>query len=154
VLRRGVKNLLCRIETKAVEMKFIDPITRVADEKFAHRPRVLAVKIERLAPFAFVAVGEIILGKNSQIISVRTEVIVNDIENQTEARGVCLVRKAAEIIRVAVEARRREDIDAIVTPPKFPGELRDRHDFEHRDAEIDKLGNLPRGRLPGAFARE
>ena len=72
-------------EAQAVEMKFFDPIARVADEELAHRPGIRAVEIDRRAPIGFVAAGEIIIGENGEIVSIRAEVIVNDVENDADA---------------------------------------------------------------------
>ena len=38
VFLRFVMNALGRIESKSVEMKFLDPVAAIGDEKFAHRP--------------------------------------------------------------------------------------------------------------------
>ena len=85
VFARMIDDALRGIETKAVEMKFIDPVAAVGDEKLAHRSGVRSVEIDRIAPIVLVSVGKIIVGKNPQIISVRAEVVVNDVENDAQA---------------------------------------------------------------------
>ena len=40
-----IMNRVGRVEAEAIEMKFLDPITSVGDEKFAHGPGVWAVEI-------------------------------------------------------------------------------------------------------------
>ena len=66
-------------------MKFVDPVTAVSDEKFADRVGFWAVKINRLAPIVFEAGVEIMIGENANVIAVRTEVVVNDVENDGQA---------------------------------------------------------------------
>ncbi len=45
MLLRFIENALGGIEPEAVEMEFLDPVARVADEKLAHWPGVWAVEI-------------------------------------------------------------------------------------------------------------
>jgi len=78
-------NVLGGVETEPIEMKFIDPVAGVGDEELTDRPGVLAVKVDRIAPIVFVALGEIIFGINPQVISVRSEMVVNDVENDRQA---------------------------------------------------------------------
>ena len=56
--RRGVEDLLRRIEAQTVEMKLVDPVRGVRDHELAHGRRVV-VEVDRLAPFVLVAGGEI-----------------------------------------------------------------------------------------------
>ena len=74
-----------RVETESVEMKFLNPISSVRNEKFADRSRIWPVEIDRVAPFVFLLTNQIIIGKNPEIIPVRPEVVIDDIENHTEA---------------------------------------------------------------------
>ena len=61
-------------------MKFINPIATVGDKKFANCARIRPVKIDRFAPIIlFVTLREIMIGENADVISVWTEVVVNDI---------------------------------------------------------------------------
>ena len=69
----------------------------------------------------------------------------------TRVRGI---DEAAKIVGRAVQARRREEIDAVVTPAEAAGEIRHGHDFDHRDAELGERGELARRRAPRSFARE
>src|SRR5262249_45130539 len=98
VLFRSVENLLGRVQTQAVEMKLVDPVTGIGDEELAHRGAVGAVEVESLAPLILVAGGEVVGGKARQIISIRADVVVDDVENDAEAGRVSLVHKAAKII--------------------------------------------------------
>src|SRR4029079_8174923 len=52
-------------------MKFIDPVSRVRADIFAHRLFVFPVVIDRLSPIRSVAICEIPLGELSEVITVR-----------------------------------------------------------------------------------
>ncbi len=80
-----IKNALGGVETEAVEMEFLDPVARVADEKLAHRPGVWAVEVQGRAPIGFVAVSRVVVGENAEVISFRSKMVVNDIENDRDA---------------------------------------------------------------------
>ena len=81
-----VFHFLRRIEPETVEMKFLNPIATVSDKELAHRTRVRSVKINRFTPIVFfVARGEVVFGKRADIVSIRTEVVINNIENHGQA---------------------------------------------------------------------
>jgi hypothetical protein len=60
--------------------------------------------------------------------------VIHDIENHSEAQRVGLVDKTPAVVRGAVEARGRKQIDPIIAPAKPPREVVDRHDLQHRHA--------------------
>ena len=64
------------------------------------------------------------------------------------------IDEAAQIVRRAVEPRRREQVDAVVAPAELAGELGDRHHLDDRDAESRERRQLLRGRRPRALRRE
>jgi len=66
-------------------MKFLNPVTGIRDEKLPDRSRILPIEIDRIAPFVFFLANQIIIGENSEIISVGPEMVVNDVENYGEA---------------------------------------------------------------------
>jgi hypothetical protein len=56
---RPIEDLLRRVQPQPVEVIFVDPIAGIGDEKFARRPRIRAIEIDRFAPLVVVAIGEI-----------------------------------------------------------------------------------------------
>ena len=60
MLRGGVENLLSRVKSQAVQVKLIDPINRVRNEKFARRSTAFAIEVQRLAPLVLVPIREIV----------------------------------------------------------------------------------------------
>src|ERR1043166_500697 len=117
-------------------MKCLNPIPDIGEHEFAHRPAVRAVEIDRLAPFVLITIGEIALRKAFQVIAVRTEVVVDNVENDREAERMRAVDKGAEIVGPAIKTRRREQIDAVISPTEASGKIGDRHEFEAGDAEL------------------
>ena len=73
------------VEAEPVEMKFLDPVASISDEKLANWARVRPIEINRVAPFVFSFANEIIVRKNTKIIPIGSEVVVNDVENHAQA---------------------------------------------------------------------
>ena len=95
---RSIENLLRRVEPQPVEMILVDPIARIGDEEFAHRPGIGTVEIDRLAPFVVVAIGEISRGERFEIVPVRAEMVVDDVEDDGDPESMGAVDEAAEIV--------------------------------------------------------
>src|SRR5208282_4399973 len=97
-------------------MILVDPIARIGHEEFAHRARTETVKIDRLTPVVVVAISEISRGEQFEIVSVRAEMIVDDVENDGDPKSVGAVDEAAKIHRSAVEPGWCEEVDAVISP--------------------------------------
>src|SRR4029077_4182586 len=54
VFVRLLVNRVGGVETKAIEMEFVDPVAAVGDEKFADRCRVRSIEVNRIAPVGFI----------------------------------------------------------------------------------------------------
>src|SRR5438132_13408704 len=76
------------IEAEPVEAIFFEPIERVVDHEVAHRPAQRSVKIERCAPWRVVPLGKEIRRDRREIISLRAEMVVDDVEKNGEATRV------------------------------------------------------------------
>ncbi len=56
------------------------------------------------------------------------------------------IDEASEVVRLAVQPRRGEEVDPVVAPAELAAEVGDGEDFEDRDAEFGKVRKLlPRG---------
>ena len=132
-------------------MMLFDPVSGVGDKEFAHRRAIRSVEIDRLAPFIGMAVGEISRREGRQIIPVRPEMVVDDVDNDREADRMSAVDKAAQVVGPAVEPRRREQIDAVVAPAEAAGEIGDRHHFDAGDAEMFDFGKVFHRGSPCSF---
>jgi hypothetical protein len=72
---------LGRIEPKTVEMKFLDPVASIGDEEFADWSGIFPIEVNRIAPFVFALAIDVIVGVNAELISVGSEVILNNVVN-------------------------------------------------------------------------
>src|SRR5207237_9784236 len=105
-----------RVEAQRVEIRFRDPMRAVREDESTNRPAIRPVEIDRLAPFVLVAVGEIAFRKALQVIPVRTEMVVDDVEDDGDAKPVGAVDEGAELVGAAVETGRREQVDPVIPP--------------------------------------
>ena len=103
------------IDAQAVDVKLIDPLQRVVNEEPAHVVAVRAVEIERQSPRRLVAVGEV-RAVLAEIVSLGTEVVVDDVEEDGQAARVTGVDETLQRDRSAVRLLRRADVDAVVAP--------------------------------------
>src|SRR4029077_20957080 len=103
IFLRVVMNALGRIEPKTVEMKFLDPVPSIGNEELADWSAILPIEIDRIAPFVFALAIDVIVGVNTEIISVGSEVIVNNIENDPESERVGTVDKCPQIVRCSIK---------------------------------------------------
>src|SRR5271154_567529 len=128
---RSIENCLRRVEPQSVEMILVDPITRIGDEELAHRARIGTVEIDRFTPVVFVTVSEISRGEQFEIVSVRAEMVVDDVEDDGDPERMSAIDEKTEINRLAVEPAWGEEIDAIVSPTEPAWEFRHRQ-FQDR----------------------
>ena len=140
--RRGVEDLLRRVEPQPVQVELVDPVAGVGDEELADRTGVGSVEVDGVAPFVLVAVGEVVVRERAQVVPDRAEVVVDDVEDHGDAAAVCHVDEPAEVVGRAVEMRRRVQIDAVVSPAETPFELGDRHHLDDREARVRELAQL------------
>src|SRR5437868_14827724 len=81
IFLRVIKNGLRGIEAESVEMKFLDPVASIGNEELPDRPTIFPVEINRFTPFVFPLTIHVIVGVNTEVISIRPEVVVDDVEN-------------------------------------------------------------------------
>ena len=61
------------------------------------------------------------------------------------------IDECAQVVRRSVEMRRREKIDAIITPAEAPGKIGDRHHLQRGDAIALQQLEFFRGGAPRPF---
>src|SRR5262245_42482765 len=150
----SVVDVLRGVHAKPVEMKFLNPVSRVGNEKLAHRPGIWPVEIERFAPVGRIAVCKIIRRKIFQIVSRGSSMIVNDVQNDAQTESMRKIDKGAKIVWAAVESGRSEKIDAVVAPSEAAVEIVNRHDFQDGYSQTLQFRQVLACRRPGAFDRE
>ena len=154
VLFGVVEDALRGVDAEAVEVELADPVRGVRDEELAEHGRDGVVEVQRLEPLRTVPLGEVAFGELAGVVAFGAEVVINHVEDDGYPAAVRLVDEAAQVVGLAVEARRREQVNAVVAPAEFSGELRDRHHLDARHARAGQLPQLARRRGPSAFARE
>ena len=137
-----VEDRLRRVEAQSVQVELADPVARVAENEIARALRVLAVEVQRFAPFGVVARAEVVRAEALQVVAVRPEVVVDDVEDHGEPERVRAVDEALECIGVAIHVIRRKQLHAVVAPVPAARALGDRHHLDHRDAELAQVAEL------------
>ena len=74
-----------------------------------------------------------------QVIALRPEVVVDDVEQHHQSARVRCVDQPLEVIRRAIARRRREWQHAVVSPSARPRKRRDGHQLDGRYAELDQI---------------
>ena len=75
---------------------------------------------------------EVVIGIDAHVVSVGSEMVVDDIEDDGYARCVRGVHEGSEFIRSPVGSRWRVNRHTVVTPVPVAGEVRDRHQLDAR----------------------
>ena len=135
-------------------MKLVDPVAGIGDEELPDRTGIGTIEVDRISPFVVVPIGEIGGRKRSQVVAHRSQVVVHDVEDHSDAERVRAIHEAAQIVGPAVQPRRREHVDAVVTPAEPAGEVGDRHHFDDGNAGMRQLRQLALRGRPRPFACE
>src|SRR5687768_9731326 len=93
-------------------------------------------------------------GELAQIIAIRPDVIVNDVQNNTQSKRMGTVDECAQLIRSAVKSRRCKQIHTIVTPAEPAWEIGYGHQFKQGDSEFSEVGKLIDRGAPRSFRCE
>ena len=142
------------VETKPVEMKLLDPIFGILDKEVADPPGVWPVEIDRFAPGGTDARIKEIRRVERKVISVRPEVIVNDVEQHRDAGLMGSIDESLEIVGPPVAGIRRIRQDSIVTPAPAARKVAERHDLHGRYAELNEVRQFGRRCGEGPFRRK
>src|SRR5229473_3043922 len=119
-------------------MKVADPLHRGPDNKLADRGAVLAVIVDAVSPGRAVAGAEV--GREfPEVISLRSEVIENDVQANGHVRPVRGINESLQSNRAAVTLVHGVGQDAVVAPVAVAGERLDRHQLHAGDAQLRKL---------------
>src|SRR5206468_11162621 len=123
------------IEAKAVESILHQPVKRVLDEKAAHNG---LTEVDRRTPGCCDVISEEAGRVGAQIVSVRPEMIVDDVEVDHELSLMGVVDQGFELIRRAVGLVWREGQHAVIAPVALPGEIIDWHQLDGGDTEASR----------------
>src|SRR5215475_3275378 len=96
-------------------MKLIGPIARVCRHELPDRCGTI-VEVEGVSPLVLVPLRKVRERKLSEIVSIGTQMVVDDIEDHAEAEAVRTIDEPTQIIGRAVQVSWREQIDAVISP--------------------------------------
>src|SRR5580658_3449825 len=80
--------------------------------------------------------------------------VVDDIEDYSDADAVRAIDKRAQIVRRAIKPGGRKEIDSVVAPAEFSGKIGERHQFNDGNPEICERLQMLHGGLVCAFLCE
>ena len=97
-------------------------------------------------------VGEV-GAEGGDLLRAGAEVVVDDVEDHAEPRGVRRVDEPREAVGAAVGRMRREGVEPVVAPAAVPREGRDRHQLDRRHAELAQRRQVLDRAVEGARRR-
>ena len=124
VLVGVVEDLLRRIEPKPVEVVLVDPHAHVPQDELAHGRGPVLVEVEDVAPIAPMAAAQVPIPEQREVAAVGAEVVVDHIEDHRDPQRMGTVDECTQVVRAAVEPRRGEEVDAVVSPAEIGRESR------------------------------
>src|SRR5215510_13157136 len=137
------------VEPEAVEVVLLEPHQDVRTQEASNRRRVRAVEVEAAAPVAFM-IGEVPIAVLVQHAADRSDMVVDDVEDDREAGAMSGVDQTSHVVWRAVVMEWCTQENAVVAPAETAGEFGDRHDLDRRDPECGQIGQplLCRGPRP------
>src|SRR6266446_2617772 len=102
----GVMHILGGVQPQSIEVKFGNPIARVADKELADLTRPRPVKIDGGSPVIFITIGEVAVAVSREVIPVWTEVVVDHVKDNAKPAPVSGIDETFAGLGVAVHMRR------------------------------------------------
>src|SRR5262249_9231974 len=96
--------------------------------------------IHRGSPGCTVSIGKVSRVKASEVAAVRSEVVVDDVEQDGHAEGVSRIYQPTKMVGSPVAPGRCEKVHSVVSPVATTGEVGDWHQLDGRDSQADQLG--------------
>src|SRR5277367_6750104 len=113
--RRSIENRVDRIEPQTVDAIVAQPHQRIVAEKLPDLVAVPVVEVDGVAPRRAIAIGKV-RAEFAEITALRTQVIVNDVQNDAEIMSVRRIDESLHPVGPAVRMMRRVEIDTVVAP--------------------------------------
>ena len=131
-----------RVEAQSVQAERVDPVFGVLDDEVSNGAGVGPVEIDGLAPQRPVARGGKVRRVGREVIPLRSEMIVDHVEQHGDAESVRRLDEGLEIIRPAVGRVGSVRVDAVVAPAPAAAEVADRHDLDRGHAKFGEMIEL------------
>ena len=91
-----------RVQSQSIEMIFSKPIEGVLNKEVAHRSALRAIEVDAVSPGSSVAVGEKLGSVSVKIISFRTKMVINNVEQNHHSALVGALNQLFKILGAAV----------------------------------------------------
>ncbi len=127
----GIVDRMHRVDPQAVKMELANPITYVFQDKSPHGVRAATVKVHCTSPGRAMPVGEV-GSEFGEVIAFRSQVVVNDIEDDGQARPMARLDQPLQSPRAAVTVLNGERVNPLIPPTACSGELGHGHQFDGR----------------------
>src|SRR5258708_36314920 len=123
-------------------MVFRQPVKRVMDEEIPRGSAFIAIEVDGTTPWSVVAFGKKLRSIGIEVVSLRSKMVVNNVQKDLHSTDMSGVHKVLEILLAAVGAIDREVINAVIAPISLPREVGHRHQFQACDSMIGKGVNV------------
>ncbi len=151
LLPRWIVDLVDGVKPQTVEVKLVEPIEHVVDEKLAHR---LTVEGDGASPRRMTRRVEEVRRIEMEVIPFGSEMVVDHVEQDHEAARVRGVDQALQAFRPAIGDMGRVEQHAIIAPTAIACELGHWQELDDGDADIDETVEVAGDAVEGAFGRE
>src|SRR4051812_41171468 len=125
-----------RVEPQAIEVVISQPHQRVIAEKAPHLVAIRAIKVDRITPRRLMPLRKI-RAEQRQIVAARTEVVVNDIQDDPQSTRVARVDQPLQALRSAIRLVRRIQGDSVITPAAIAQERSYRQQLDMRNPQVE-----------------
>ena len=131
-----------------------DPVLGALAHPLADGVALLVVDVEARAPGRLVLVGEVRAEGHQRLGAGGADVVVDDVEDHGQARGVGGVDELLQAQRAAVGGLGGAQVDAVVAPAARARELGHGHQLDRGHAELGQLAQVRDRALERALGRE
>ena len=121
-------NSMYGIQTQCVTMIIIKPVKGIFYKIISYALIMHTVKIYGLSPGRLIFISKV-WSKIPDIITFRSQMVINYIQNNSYAALMALINKSLQSIRASIRVLYSKGIDAVISPISFSRELRYRHYF-------------------------
>ncbi len=125
-------------------MVALNPVPHALEDHPPRRRTAAVVKIHRRPPGGIIFFGEI-RAKFSKVVSLGAEVIVDNVEDHSQAAAMAAVDELLQIFGAAVIMVHAEKIDSVVAPVPSSRGLRQRHQLHRIDPQFEQMVQFRRG---------
>ena len=139
VLFRLIRDRVDGVEPQSVESVLVQPVEDILNEEIANDFAAFAVEVDRRAPWCLVLFGKEGLGIRMQVIAVRTEMVVDHIQEDHQSLLMCGLNQVLQIFGPSVTALRSIGQNAVVSPSPLARKIGDWHQLDGGYTEGDQI---------------